>query len=165
MDNQYFTPSIEDIRVGYECEYLDKRYIREDSDTIYKEHWITPKINWSNITLYSGEILKGLVRVPYLTKRQIETEGWEYIGGKLLSSAVQEFKKHSGTYDKEDDMTGSEYQLFYSTGSKNLSISRYTINFGKADKPYPGTGDPGCIFFGECKSINEFKTLMKWLKI
>lgn len=66
--NSYFTPNIEDMRVGYECEANPKFY-SEQEDV------------WSPIIMkgIGQEVIHyhslGVYRTPYLTKEQIEAEG------------------------------------------------------------------------------------------
>ena len=69
MENKYFTPDIEDLHIGYECELKET------------DSW--------NITVLDEDHVVGIiylkqrhnydVRVPYLTKEQIEAEGWELL--------------------------------------------------------------------------------------
>ncbi len=70
---EYFTPSIEDIYVGYECE------INQES--------LNPNMGWTPYTVGEGyeditiaraisETKYGGIRVPYLTISQIVNEGW-----------------------------------------------------------------------------------------
>lgn len=64
-DSKYFTPDIEDIRVGYECEidapaWKSKKFIVDENQFQYADFCINA----------------GILKVPYLTKEQIETEGW-----------------------------------------------------------------------------------------
>lgn len=71
---EYFTPSIEDIRVGYECEVRNRASIRE--------HWVPHIITTSLMERGFFKIKDWFdIRVPYLTKEQIEKEGWEQRGG------------------------------------------------------------------------------------
>ena len=67
MENKYFTPDIEDIHAGYECELL-----------IY-DKW-EPNIVKPYTALESVVkcIKDKVIRVPYLTKEQIEAEGWKH---------------------------------------------------------------------------------------
>jgi hypothetical protein len=61
--DKYYTPDISDIRVGYECEISSGR-----------RHWITYIIlpeDFHRINSYFK------IRTPYLTKEQIEAEGWK----------------------------------------------------------------------------------------
>ncbi len=90
MENKYFTPSIEDIRVGYECEFLLKEYPTPSSSAI--EAWVKAQFTKYGLKLVDtisertidyptpfNSLENGYVRVPYLTKEQIEAEGWELI--------------------------------------------------------------------------------------
>ena len=81
---QYFTPDIEDMYVGYECEW---RMPRRDWITYHDEKvydWQTTTLDigdfdqndlaneFSNVALGQCEF-----RTPYITMEQIEKEGWE----------------------------------------------------------------------------------------
>lgn len=68
--NEYFTPSIEDIRVGYECEANPKFYSEQ------KDVWkptIMKGVGQEVIYYHS----LGVYRTLYLTEEQIESEGWK----------------------------------------------------------------------------------------
>lgn len=151
-EQKYFTPSIEDIRVGYEAEIA---YLHEDNWSFTK--WRTKEETLATIT----ELLNynRRIRVPYLTKKQIEAEGWKV---ENFPYNIIKGVKNTGIYDLNDDMTGIEYNLFYRFENKRLSIESYIINYGKADRPYKGVN---CIYFGECKDINTFRYLIKLLEI
>ena len=75
MENKYFTPLIEDIRVGYECE-INKSFFNGISEGwhnfIFKEFEQLEVVNRNGLKAF---------RVPYLTKEQIEAEGWKFEGG------------------------------------------------------------------------------------
>jgi hypothetical protein len=69
--DQYFTPDISDLYIGYECEI---------------NYGVLPGIseNWSPIILESFEAIvkyqqygHNIFRTPHLTKEQIEAEGWK----------------------------------------------------------------------------------------
>ena len=62
---KYFQPDITDIRVGYECEIQD-----------YKERWECTKAKDDMWGDFAALIDSNKIRVPYLTKEQIEAEGW-----------------------------------------------------------------------------------------
>ena len=78
MEQKYFTPDITDIRVGYEFEW--KRYSFDDwnKTTITENDYVMygqdPECEISEI---ASSFKKGDVRTPYLTREQIEAEGWE----------------------------------------------------------------------------------------
>lgn len=90
--NRYFTPSIEDIRVGYECECL--WCCQEPRPWV--PITITKEDNMDTKSLPFGievvwRLEEGEIRVPYLTKEQIEAEGW--VLAKQYSSKVWNFEK------------------------------------------------------------------------
>jgi len=66
-NKDYFTPDIEDIRIGYECEIIDP----------YTGNWTNYKFKLQEV--YGEDnclVLNFVYRVSYLTKEQIEAEGW-----------------------------------------------------------------------------------------
>lgn len=70
MENdKYFTPDIEDFHVGYECEILKENW----EHFIFNVEEIIPVFARVN----SKTIVSDKIRVPYLTKEQIEAEGWK----------------------------------------------------------------------------------------
>lgn len=64
--NKYFTPNVEDICVGYMGEFKVNN-------------------NWGLLNINSSELLKECIenkfefRTPFLTKEQIEDEGWKLL--------------------------------------------------------------------------------------
>ena len=71
MENKYYTPSIEDIRVGYQCE-INKSLFNGISEGWHKFVFV----DFEQLDVINFNGLKAL-RTPYLTKEQIEAEGWE----------------------------------------------------------------------------------------
>ena len=74
MENKYYTPDISDIRIGYKCECLwiglnewkQIKIVESDSDN-YLELSIEDVIS---------RIKTNEIRTQYLSKEQIEAEGW-----------------------------------------------------------------------------------------
>jgi len=161
-EQKYFTPNVEDFHKGYEYEILElhrENYHVGFNNIISK--WIPKKWDSSQIRLnkLACKITSKEIRVPYLTKKQIEAEGWKV---ENFPYNIIKGVKNTGIYDLNDDMTGIEYNLFYRFENKRLSIESYIINYGKADRPYKGVN---CIYFGECKDINTFRYICKLLEI
>ena len=141
MENKYFTPDISDIHVGYELEW--KCQIR-------KQDWEVTICDSDLISIIydqyehadDEEPFNKQFRVPYLTKEQIETEGWEFI------------KHHAGT--EHCDFEKNEYSLavdFNFRGNIHLRI-------------YDGEQDNEFNYFsGKCKDINTFRKICKLLEI
>ena len=65
---EYYTPNIEDIRVGYACEINEI-----GSSCEWIPRIIEVKDLYENITI---DLANGYIRTPYLTVEQIEAEGW-----------------------------------------------------------------------------------------
>jgi hypothetical protein len=127
-DIKYFTPSIGDIRVGYECEF-------GGAMGATGQLWKSFVVDTSNIKAVIRDI--ALIRVPYLTKEQIEAEGWEsYLNG---------YKK------------GSMYCLPHVLRTDSNTIHNITFH----------TIEPSVhiYFFGQCKDINTFRYICKLLSI
>lgn len=143
----YFTPSIEDIRVGYECEIATPADVNWES---YIWDYVTlSKHNFNHESPLFA--LTAKLRVPYLTKEQIEAEGWRQGNSRILFSGSNGYWDYTFTKDN--------YILYYDTGNKILSIivrdpSLEGSNFIKMP-----------VFRGECKDINTFKFICKLLKI
>ncbi len=141
-NNKYFTPDIEDMFVSCEFEMHDtwggwkKLILTED---LLKNPMVGLGSGNERVPWYWK------FKVPYLTKEQIEAEGWKHIGGKLLSVAEQHYVK-------------STYRVSYSIDSKK-------IKFFIADPDEIINYEDECIFNGECKCINQFRLITKLLCI
>lgn len=134
MENKYFTPGIEDIRVGYECEMLNG--YGEWKPFKFEEH-----------LYYEGWAVDfGKMRVPYLTKKQIEDEGW--------TITHREYKEPPYKMDWVNAKKGG-YTLW--------------INLGLTDSMFLGIDKEGAVagilFRGHCKDINTFRYICKLLNI
>lgn len=144
MENNYFTPDIEDIRLGYECEVFTHKEIEKFDKGEWKPYTVRPNII---DVILSLEDLSEVIRVPYLTKEQIEAEGWEKMKPFIISVGLEynyiPFEK------KIEDM---EYRLDYNYDSNKLRIS-YGFGFGQV------------MFEGKCKDINTFRYICKLLNI
>ena len=77
---KYYTPEIEELYVGFECQHTTNMsaFKINDTDRIYNSpliiHELCDYITWS---LEEG--LDKFVRVKYLDQEDIESLGWEYI--------------------------------------------------------------------------------------
>ena len=147
MENKYFTPDIENICIGYELEMNWNR--------AYEEKWVPIKISVQDeefaYTSKLSEIVDALhdgmseARVPYLTKEQIEAEGWKKNVLNNNEKALLLFLKN-----------GYELRMY-----KNY-ICRFSILIVGAgiipnwDK---------VLFEGKCKDINTFRKICKLLEI
>jgi len=146
----YYTPDIEDIRVGYEAEVNWEFY--RNSDGTKSSH-----LNGWKPVIFKGvdEAVRkyhemGMYRVPYLTKEQIEAEGWEKDTNHPLYKGLLKFKNSNGTYwVRMSDNNKIDIICYTSTEGKDIwTLQKRSV-----------------IFEGYCPSINEFRYITKLLKI
>ena len=135
---KYFVPEISDICIGYELEMNWHR--------AYEEKWVPIKISVQDeefaYTSELSEIVDALhdgmseARVPYLTKEQIEAEGWK--------TAAEDF--FTPLFRKDN------FTLGYRLEDNKLKIQTFGEN-------------SHTLYFGECKCINDFRKIQKLLNI
>ena len=132
MKNKYFTPDMEDFHIGYECEI--------STPTRWKSGKF-PEILELNSELDEfgkDSLMKtahAILRVPYLTKEQIEAEGW--------------------TKEKSYFIKNNIYLFFE---DKFLVIDSGNPFSWEAI-------DSEILFKGKCKDINTFRKICKLLEI
>jgi len=139
MENKYFVPDISDIRVGYEYERFDG------------DNWVKYNFDSDSPVFYDMEgwrfelkhdIEEGVIRVPYLTKEQIEAEGWET----------------DPSWDNPIEFWKEDYVIkIYKEIGKNKEKQAIRI--------WHGVKDGQQLFMGECKDINTFRYICKLLNI
>jgi hypothetical protein len=140
MKQQYFTPDISDIRVGYECEE-GSWDIKNDVRNWHPFVWKKDK---------PAEDLEGYTfRTPYLTKEQIEAEGWKYMD-KYTIEGSSELRC---VFQKNNHWLSA----FFKEGVPTINI--IPIN------PVKSEFFEQVRYVGGCKSINEFRTIIKLLNI
>ena len=146
MNDKYFIPDIEDIRIGYEMEgkiYNEDKWIKIFIDTAdWADQICNMKEDEHNNDIKIYTLPKDIYRVPYLTKEQIEAEGWKVVGSN----------------NQFDYFTKDKYKLeFLINGYGGEDTVPYTISMGE-DLYYP-------CYNGQCKDVNTFRWLCKLLKI
>ncbi len=143
-ENKYYTPELSDFYIGYDYE--------RSSYSGGAEEWDRIIVNGGDIEEIDNIFSRGeqsqKVRVPYLTKEQIEAEGFS--GGRLLKHFVGEDTRRF-YYGK--------YEMDFNEITRKLSILDPNNEQCEQDC------DENYLYNAECKSINEFRTLMKWLNI
>ena len=140
IEDKYFTPSIEDIRIGYEFE-------QSSGGRPGYPDWVPNcRIDSASEIEYieSGE---WVIRVPYLAKEQIEAEGWKFHDNSFKNGY---FTK---TAVRLDGVT-QEFELKYDFDSKVL-----VIDYDCGDFMNCGSFD------GLCKDINTFRYICKLLNV
>lgn len=155
-ENKYFTPDISDIRVGYECEEaLLRLKSPQPSNEVYIEGWTKYVLTEKEARYCSHDCDNGfdtfmekvennLIRVPYLTKEQIENEGWKQSKDYL-------FEKHI-----RDNLV---YLLWFHEAPSLRKIIEYKyIGCGEVE-------EEGIFYKGSMKSVNELRYISKLLGI
>tara|TARA_R110000868_G_scaffold304170_4_gene564688 strand:+ start:26 stop:439 length:414 start_codon:yes stop_codon:yes gene_type:complete len=133
-ERQYYTPTIEEFHVGFEYEDKDIQSLNKQLNYGIK---FTKRIfdNSCNLKGFEQSLSRGEVKVPYLSKEDIEECGFEY-----------EFES---SYIKED------YRVIYSEETiENLEDLEVVIQeFGE------------CILRGNIRNKSEFKQVLRMLNI
>ena len=158
---KYYTPDIEDLYIGYECEIFERlafspekiwqKYICGDTHCAYDESF-DPLYQQSVVLVYENNT--PWVRTKYLDKSDIESLGWNHTGGQLMSVGRKDFE------------TKFHLLQFYCARVDNIGLSTIKI-MTKEDDFVMGSyrGYDRVLYDGECKSINELKKIMQWFNI
>ena len=136
--NKHFTPDISDIRVGYEYAIFDVNGVYSFTTTVKNPHKLLQLVDWmqTNKGEYVEHYIKNSVKVPYLTREQIESEKWK---------CIDEINSH---YEKDGYI-----MIFYLTSHRIQVV-----------KPMTSYGRP-VIYEGNCPSVNELRYITKLLGI
>lgn len=146
MNKEYYIPEIEDIYLGYEFEFcsLVNPFTPEwVFMTLIKDNPYRFENSKGILEVMQTNIEKGYIRTPYLTKEQIENEGW----------------KSTNNSNKFTHPVEVSLELNYDFDTHYLWITypRYIVDediYYKANK-----------YVGKCPSINEFRKICKLLEI
>jgi len=134
MENKYFTPDISDFYVGYE--FQGKIYGEEDE-------WVNCLYSKPTDEIFckdsDGNIwVNDSVRVSYLTKEQIEAEGWEYLSEGYVEQQA---------FYKDDFQMSCFYDKHLLKIIKKESLKTIVL------------------YQGSCRCINDFRKIIKLLGI
>jgi len=150
-ENKYYTPEIEEFYPGFEFEFHQELFNRNLTKPIlYDSDWVIRKFSISNYHSIINELLdinlmKELLRVKYLDKKDIESLGWNNINDQ------------SFLYQQEQSF---ELNIRTNGFSKKLGIQIYIMNLSddyNIRNPY--------LFDGYIKNKSELKKLMKQLNL
>ena len=136
MENKYFTPDIEDLYVGYKLE------IKGPHDVDWQPVVLGKDAIWHQFTNLEnlGQAMEQL-RVPYLTKEDIEDEGWIKAKAPIITIKHDFYEI---PYIKDN------FRVDYNFRNNLINIIE---NNGEN------------LFKGKCKCINEFRKIIKLLEI
>lgn len=173
MNDKYFVPNKEDIYIGYECQYhgmttgglmiIDlsdegkSETIKEPDTKVYFsiKCGLDPLNEKTPQQIYDL-IDNSQIQVPYLTKEQIEAEGWKLTDEKspFTGEHYKFIKSWNGPgFNEPHKLTLTWYGRF----SPNLAIRyEWESSWNRFDE---------YIYYGSCKDINTFRTICKLLEI
>ena len=132
---EYFTPSIEELFVGYKCQI----YIIELN--FWEEFIITEDYSFSGLSEF---IKYKEICTPYLTKEQIELEGFKCFHDNV-------------------------FELFFRSNEENnwiqisYDLELHIMEIERLSYTTPTTTNTKTLFIGNIKSINEFRKLLQWI--
>ena len=139
-DNRYYIPDVEDLRMNYEYWYNVEQ-------VQYPDNWTEWTIEDEEDYVTAIRYLKmGVLRTMYLTKEQKEELGWKEVNNSFMFPPWYSYEK-------------GLWSLGYNIESHQIGI---LIKDPSTVPDYPR--DCGS-YRGECKSINDLRKIMKWLKI
>ena len=145
--SHYYTPKIEDLHVGYEFETYIPRWTAEGKN---ESKWV--KKVFSEPLMYgdtlSSHIKSNFIRTPYLTKEQIEAEGWIYSQDDFLVNILKRVPTHYWFVKN-----GYGCTLYPDKNSITIEDNRTHMMI----QPI--------LYNGLCPSINEFRVICKLLGI
>lgn len=146
IDNKYFTPSLEDIRVGYEAEVSWEYYRNPDgTKSSNPDGWKPVVFKGVDEAVRKYHSL-GMYRVPYLTKEQIEAEGWKDLHN-VSNKDLWAFEK------------GNRFI------SLKKGILQVIVRDPSREEEVFGVAPEHFRFICPCKDINTFRYICKLLKI
>ena len=151
MENKYYTPSIEEFFVGFECEWQSK--IRQESWN--KQICDVDLINIAYDSFEHSDIEEPFneqFRVKYLDSSDIEELGFNYKDKKLISTNYSFLKE----LNKNEVCKIDVYWQMQKIERENL-VRIYKGN--KYEFPYTE------IFRGNIKNKSEFKKVLNMLNI
>lgn len=132
-----YVPVLSDFYLGYEYEeFKDGEWI---SKSFAKDFFSSD----FDIKVIADKLYPKFIRTPYLTKEQIEKEGWV-------------FNKNYGCLVKDTKINGVQ---------RRVELSYKEDNHWLTLKYDCGEYLSWNLFDGECLSINEFRKIIKWLGI
>lgn len=138
--DKYYTPELKEFSIGLEYEY----YVINNNK---QSEWVKNTLTQHNFSPDDWfYVFNTTNRVKYLDETDLIELGW--------TKDDDYFKIVEGYYDKEDDLTGFEYNL--RIDNFGLYITEYRISYGEA---------VNYIFQGQVKNKSEMKKLMEMLNI
>ncbi len=152
MENKYYIPKIEELYVGYELECnVEGNWIKVPYQLNFLQGQGKPDLKDTYRSLSEGHI-----RTPFLTAEQIEAEGW-----------IPQPSNQAGKYFRKGDIFISFYRLRIDETSDGLQhkLLIYRIHDPEVESSEQSTVPTEMLYNGSYKSINEFRTILRFLEI
>jgi len=161
MENKYYTPSLEEIHIGIECEFTtcEGAFKCNITDDIYTGELDIVQIQ-DLFDFYSRGVMdiEEMIRIKHLTQEDIET-----LGFKLKSRSIDDWYEANPLEMPESkirDYFGHyAFKLFLNYGFRD---SRLKI---KADFTGEDWDKADSMFEGECKNKTELIKILKQIKV
>jgi hypothetical protein len=158
MESKYYTPQIEEFRVGFECEFFnnmqDKQWNKIVCDT---DHIGIAYTCFEEGTIEWEDDISHTFRVKYLDSEDIESFGFKYVENYSLISDIK-----VNLFVKEIDKFN---EWIITLENENVFISLKSDEFLMAipsSKQYWTLYD---LFRGKIKNKSELEVLLKQLEI
>jgi hypothetical protein len=144
----YYTPAIEDLRIGYECQ------IKNGASA--GDHWHPVLLDKYLMESVVFKLKEGNIRTHYLLANDIEAAGWEIKAEGHLN----------GEYDESGDRGTYTVHGFKDNYMFSYIGRRLTILLVDPWKDEQITGVlRSTLYSGSCPSINEFRYISKLLNL
>lgn len=138
METKYYTPKWNELFIGYTLQYLG--YSSEEERKVWKDLVVTTDFLANGYSESRFNMIEDHeIRTKFLDKQDIESEGWKFQYQTLLGV--------------------DEYNTFY------FYLKGYDLYWLPRDNDIRILKEASPLYVGECKSINEFRKITKWLNI
>lgn len=152
QDKKYYIPEVEELHENYRCEIYDQASTKLMKDARWHPVVVNTSTNEIGLCVAMNRV-KQLLRNNHLRTKYLDREDIESLGWELWRVVDKAMGRDSESFTLGNWMMGYNYDT-HTIGILILDPSK--------ELDYPNNCG---TYRGECKSINELRTLMKWLKI
>lgn len=166
--SKYYTSEVEDLFIGYECEYRDVTVQKTDWHSVVVDSdlfGIALSTNEHGTTEWQDD-MTNTFRTKYLDQEDIEKCGWKqvikFLGKNVIPDPNQGLRLHFeineiSRYFEDDKETFTLHHTLLLTQWNGIPQVIIKMEYA------PGHHDGA--FRGECKSVNELRKIMKMIGI
>jgi hypothetical protein len=149
-NNKYYTPSIDEVYVGFELEYHNFSIDELGVPELNYDRWDTTILKERNVETFMKFGIGNGVRVKCLDKFDIESLGWKCIKEYSTKQVFQSEIKEEGDFEYW-------FELDKYLQTKWIEISLWKSKNNLSDERH--------VFLGVIKNKSELKKLMQQLNI